>query len=99
MNLRHQDIVLSVEFQKGKINPVDYLSRKGKPSAQIPTEQQKQALSTLQYKDKKKKVSHYFYVKSQRKTGKQLQLIYLDRCQRQTMSLLHMIYLQLRPIS
>ena len=43
MNLRHQDIVLSVEFQKGKINPVDYLSRKGKPSAQIPTEQQKQA--------------------------------------------------------
>ena len=41
MKLRHQDIVFSEEYQKGKIT--DYLSRKGKPFPEIPTEQQKEA--------------------------------------------------------
>ena len=42
MKLRHQDIVFSVEYQKGQINPTDYLSRRGKPFAEIPIEQQKE---------------------------------------------------------
>ena len=42
MKLRHQDIVFSVEYQKGQINPTDCLSRRGKPLAEIPIEQQKE---------------------------------------------------------
>ena len=43
MKLRHQDISFNVEYRKGKVNPTDYLSRRGKPFNEIPKEQQKEA--------------------------------------------------------
>ena len=38
MKLRHQDIVFSVEYQKFKIYPTDYLPQREKPFAEIPIE-------------------------------------------------------------
>ena len=41
--LRHQDIGFTGAYQKGKINPFDYLSRRGKPFVEISQEQQEEA--------------------------------------------------------
>ena len=43
MKLRHQGIVFSVEYQKFKIYPTDYLSRREKPFAEILIEWQREA--------------------------------------------------------
>ena len=31
IKLRHQDILFSVEYQKGKVNPTDYISQRKRP--------------------------------------------------------------------
>ena len=43
VKLRHQDIGFTGAYQKGKINPFDYLSRRGKPFVEISQEQQEEA--------------------------------------------------------
>lgn len=38
MKLRHQDIVFSAEYQKGKANPTDFISQSERPFTGIPIE-------------------------------------------------------------
>lgn len=38
MKLRHQDIVFSAEYQKGKANPTDFISQRERPFTEIPIE-------------------------------------------------------------
>ena len=49
MKLRQQYIVFSVAYQKGKINPTDYLSRRGKSFTEIPIKKRKVMMSRIYY--------------------------------------------------
>ena len=42
IKMRHQDIRFHVEFQKGKSNQTDYISRRGKPLEKVPKHEQEE---------------------------------------------------------
>ena len=41
--MRHQDIQFVVVYQKGKLNQIDFMSRRAKPISLIPREEQQEA--------------------------------------------------------
>ena len=51
IKMRHQDIQYQVDYQRGKCNQADYMSRRGKPLNTIPKEEQKETedLNNLLY--------------------------------------------------
>ena len=51
IKLRHQDIRFQVQYQRGKENHIDFISRRAKPRAKIPKDEQVEAedLNNLLY--------------------------------------------------
>ena len=51
VKLRHQDIPYLIEYRKGKLNQMDYMSRHAKPLSKVPKEEQREAeeLNNLLY--------------------------------------------------
>ena len=51
IKLRHQDVMFTVTYQKGKANQTDFISRRAKPLEHVPIEEQKEVddLNNLLY--------------------------------------------------